>query len=329
MEQGVTVTRVLLSKENGGRKYRANGVEYVKTAEGRGGMKRVLQVREEVILSAGPFGSGQLLQLSGIGPKDELEKVGVKVKVGLKVGQRTQGRVFVPIVSVYNGRELEPANNSSLVEGVAAKRKWERGGGGVVGTSVFAVNGVLERMAYFIGSMVGFAQGFVDQRIVASFCVGNARSFGWMRVKGRSVWDGMNVRLNLLGKRVEVVEAVRCLKEMKRIHRGFGKEFGMKDVMPANGKVTEEYVRQNAQYAFHFVGGCPVGRVLDGRLKVRGVNGLRVVDASVIRRMPTSAGPMATTYMIAEYVAEMLGKCYKDRGENGKRTAIADCRGWL
>lgn len=325
----MTVTQVLLSKGDGGNRYRASGVEFVKTLEGKTGNRRVLEVRREVILSAGPYGSGQLLQVSGIGPRETLQKVGVKVKVGLPVGERTQGRVYVPLVSIYSGRGLEPANNSSLIGSVEERRRWESGGGGVVGTSVFAVNGVLEKAGYFIGSMVGFAQGLVDQRIVASFCVGNAKSFGWMRVSGGSVWDGMNVWLNLLSKRREVVEVVQCLKEMRRIHGAFGKDFGMKEVMPADGKVNEAYVRQNAQFAFHFVGGSAVGRVVDGRLKVKGVKGLRVVDSSVIRRMPTSAGPMATTYMIAEYVAEKLGRCYKEHGEHREKAVTADCRGWV
>lgn len=318
------MTRILLSKTANDRKLVARGVEFVHTREGKGGAKRVLNVRREIILSAGPFGSGQLLQVSGIGPPRTLTKVGVKAKLGLGVGTRTQGRVYVPFVSAYSGQGLEPANNSSLVSEAEAKKQWERGMGGVIGTSVFAVNGVVGKAGYFIGSMVGFMKELVDHRIVASFCVGNARSFGWMRVKGRSVWDGMEVRLNLLSKRWEVAEVMECLYGMRGIHRGFGRKFHMQEVMPAGGEISEGYVRGVAQFAYHFVGGCAVGRVVDARLKVRGVSGLRVVDASVIRRMPTSAGPMATTYMIAEYAAEKMGKCYGElRGRK------AGCGGWV
>ncbi|NJR43103.1 MAG: hypothetical protein HC767_11070 [Akkermansiaceae bacterium] len=58
--------------------------------------------------------------------------------------------------------------------------------------------------------------------------------------------------------------------------------------------------------AWHFVGSCGIGRVLDQELKVIGFDNLRVVDASAIPDMPENAGPAGTTYMLAEYAAERL-----------------------
>ena len=62
----------------------------------------------------------------------------------------------------------------------------------------------------------------------------------------------------------------------------------------------------SASNAFHFVGGCGVGRVVDGELRVKGFDNLRVVDASVIPDMPDDAGPMASVYMLAELLSEKV-----------------------
>jgi choline dehydrogenase-like flavoprotein len=65
-------------------------------------------------------------------------------------------------------------------------------------------------------------------------------------------------------------------------------------------------VREQASNSLHFVGSCGIGRVLDGDLRVIGFDNLKVVDASAIPDMPENSGPAGTTYMLAEYAAEMI-----------------------
>jgi hypothetical protein len=65
-------------------------------------------------------------------------------------------------------------------------------------------------------------------------------------------------------------------------------------------------VREQAANAWHFVGSCGIGRVLDSDLRVIGFDNLKVVDASAIPDMIENAGPAGTAYMLAEYAAEMI-----------------------
>jgi choline dehydrogenase-like flavoprotein len=65
-------------------------------------------------------------------------------------------------------------------------------------------------------------------------------------------------------------------------------------------------VREQARNAWHFVGSCGIGRVLDSDLRVIGFHNLKVVDASAIPDMTENSGPAGTTYMLAEYAAERI-----------------------
>jgi choline dehydrogenase-like flavoprotein len=68
-----------------------------------------------------------------------------------------------------------------------------------------------------------------------------------------------------------------------------------------NVQAREQTINSN-----HFVGSCGIGRVLDSDLRVIGFDNLKVVDASAIPDMPENSGPAGTTYMLAEYAAEMI-----------------------
>eukprot|EP00177_Eucheuma_denticulatum_P001687 GFKZ01003036.1.p2 GENE.GFKZ01003036.1~~GFKZ01003036.1.p2 ORF type:complete len:197 (-),score=14.76 GFKZ01003036.1:151-741(-) len=182
---------------------------------------------------------------------------------------------------------------------------FRRGKGGVLGIASFFANGRDRRDAYLTGAG-SFASEVVDVPIIASNCNGNVKSFGSLRIRDASPFTDPEVQLALLSKPGDVRRLQRCLRRLVKIHQNFPAQWNSTIIDPPGGNVTEEFIRSNAGWAGHFVGGCNVGGVLDGELRVRSTTRLRVVDSSSLRTIPDSAGPMASTYVLAEHIAEII-----------------------
>lgn len=303
--QGVTVTKVVLDK----RTMRATGVEYVKSDDTDLSNVKSLTASQEVIIAAGPYGSPKLLQLSGIGPRDVLENAGIETILDLGVGNKTQARSLGFFTSVYNGVPIEPSNdNTKLTE--ESRIQFENGEGGVYGTSIGATNHVLKLTGYATMSAQGPPNAGQGLPLLHSVCFGNAKAFGYLRVRDANPFRSPEVYTNLLGEQIDVDRMLKCLRRMGRIHTKLDEKFNRTDITPQGTNLDETYVRENTVFAFHYVGGCRVGQVVTGTLRVRGTQGLRVVDASVFKRVPTSAGPMASTYMLAEYASTNIARAY-------------------
>ncbi|CDF37821.1 unnamed protein product [Chondrus crispus] len=304
--QGTTVTRVLLDNST---VPRAIGVEYVDSKDTRLTNKNVLLASKEVILSAGPFGSPKLLQLSGIGPRSHLQAANVETRVDLPVGQRTQSRALGFVSSqYYKGQPLEPSNNSTILNGPETLRSWRRRQPSVLGSTGFATMAVLKDIGYVPMSTANDATT-LDERILQSFCLTNPTSYGYLRILDGDPFSTPKVLLNALGSRTDVNRMRTCLERFVRVHRNLPASFQLETTCPAPD-FNDTQLRQRTSFSLHFVGGCRVGAVVRSDLSVKGVEGLRVVDSSVFRSMPVSAGPMASTYMLAEFVADKLAKMY-------------------
>ncbi|KAI0556900.1 Glucose-methanol-choline oxidoreductase [Gracilaria domingensis] len=207
-------------------------------------------------------------------------------------------------------RELnEPVNNFSLVNQPEQRARWERGEPSVLGTPVSAANGRVGTAGYFGCSFVPY---WPDLPEVYSYCHSNAESRGYMRIRDNDPMSPPLVQNNLLGSDADLHRVTRCVNALVNIHKQFPPRFNMSFKEPVDGVVTDEWIRGKLNTGAHFVGACPVGEVLDERLRVRGVHALRIVDSSVMRQLPVSAGPMASVMMLAEYMADMIAKLYRD-----------------
>jgi len=331
---GTTVTKVVLSERRAdadGARYNATGVEVVPSAPvdkssaaaraaaaaadaaaGRG--PTTIAARRQVLLTAGPFGSPKILQLSGIGPAASLRAAGILPRVELPVGAAARSRAATVLIAAYRGVPLAPTANVTARTAPTAVATWRSGGGGVVGTVVTSAFGRLA--ATHSSVVVSWAPPGAKPEgvpLLVSTCLGVPAAAATMAVAdAASPAAPLRVAPNLLGGggadgAAEVAAAIACLTRLRRVTAALPSAFELVDVTPPPGvAVNADLVRGSATSAHHTVGGAAVGPVLTPSLGVRGVDGLRVIDASAIPSIPESSGLLATVYMLAEYAAEQL-----------------------
>ena len=298
---------------------RATGVD-VK----RAGKTEAIEAAREVILSAGSFGSPQLLMLSGIGPRDELAAHGVAVSQEVPgVGQNLQDHLDY-VMSYHSKRKdvigLVP---SGLLQLIKAGLQWRRDGSGLFATP-FAEGGA------FLKSDPGqerpdlqlhFVVGIVDDHMrkihfqygySCHVCVLRPHSRGSVgltsdnpgappRIDPQYLSDPRDLELLMKGARqMESILTAAPLDAWR------GKQLYAHDGSDA---ALEADIRKRADTIYHPVGTCKMGTdemaVVDPACRVRGVAGLRVVDASVIPRL-IGGNTNAPTIMIAEKVADEM-----------------------
>lgn len=335
---GAYATRIVLDEKN-----RATGVEYVKTRHRFGPNATgpsddaetvVAHAAREVIVSAGAFNTPQLLKLSGIGPREELERFGVPVRVDLPgVGTNLQDRYEVAVVMrmKHDFELLKGATFRAPGPGEAADPHYTnwitaKSGPYAANGAVFAVLKKSSRAGkdpdLFIFSGVGDFRGYRPGYSKDLFKSNN--KFTWCVLKAHTRNRGGTVTLrsadpftppainfryfgegtDSAGDDLEAVcDGVEFARELTS-HLGDKAEEECPGPAVATREQLREFVRNEA-WGHHASCSCPIGAdddpmaVLDSKFRVRGTTGLRVVDASVFPRIP---GYFIVTaiYMIAE-----------------------------
>ena len=261
---------------------------------------------KEIILSSGAFGSPKLLQLSGIGPRKVLKRAGIKQRLELPVGVRTQGRGALILTAPYTGQPLDRSNNSTNLESPVERGRWEAGKRSVFGTSITAMMGIMGRTGYFSATS-NFDETLIDVKYLVLFCFDNPSTRGWLRVVSNDAFAAAKVKLSLMDVERDVKKMKICMNKVRNIYKKFGRKWNL--TVPE--VLTDDAVRNQTIGGPHFVAGCAVGRVVDEDLRVLKTKKLRVVDSSVLSEMPRSAGPMASVYAVAEMMAERLIEEYR------------------
>ncbi|HEY4025264.1 MAG TPA: FAD-dependent oxidoreductase [Candidatus Dormibacteraeota bacterium] len=310
VKTGALATRLVLE---GGR---CVGVEYEEN-----GRLAVARAAAEVIVCAGAIGSPKLLMLSGIGDPDQLKGLGIPTLVDLPgVGQNFHDHPLVigPVglmskpgpdpkgnmteVALFCGSEpglLVPDLEICLVHRAP------------FGQSFFSR--VVERVR--TGQPVPPVQELVDPHLVLSL-PGLVRplSRGWVRLRSADPRVAPEISANYGAEESDIDRIVTMVEIARDIYRtrAFA-EWGMQDVSPGPTVTTRAQLRDwiidNVGSYYHFVGSCRMGSdrlaVVDPRLRVRGVDGLRVADGSVIPSIP-SANPHTSIVMIGERAADFI-----------------------
>jgi choline dehydrogenase len=283
------------------------------------------RARKEVILSAGAIGSPHLLMLSGIGPAEHLAEMGIKCTVNLPgVGQNLQDHPLVymkfkidkPVsMSRYMSKSLmlyTGARWMTTHTGPGATNNVETCGLMRTDPSVAQPDIELQYLPIIMDHDLGVSpdvHGF-------TYCIGPTRveGTGWVKLRSSNPTDPPRILSNMLSTDYDLGQMRHAVEIARNIacqpaHKGLG----VSEVEPGpNVKMREEiddYLRGNTSGDFHLTCTCKMGigqmAVVDSRLHVHGIEGLRVADASVMPSI-VSANTNATTIMIAEKAADMI-----------------------
>ena len=299
------VTRVLLDGT------RASGVEAIVD-----GAPTALEASREVILSAGAYQSPQLLMLSGIGPADELSALGIDVRLDQPaVGGNLQDHLNAGIILFTDDpTTLETAETE---ENVALLQTQGRG----PLTSNIAESGGFWRSRDGIDApdiQFHFAPVmFADEGLMEPFdhaysygaCVVKPSARGRVSLRSADPADKPKILTNFLGTEedwaVQLAGIRKCLEIREQSPlKGYEREpYEVPD--GDDDEAIRAHVRAKGHHLYHPVGTCAMGSVVDAELRVQGIDGLRVVDASVMPTL-TRGNTNAPTIMIAEKAADLV-----------------------
>ena len=329
-------TRILMEGK------RAVGVEY---RDAQGTLKQ-LRAGREVLVSAGTLQSPQVLMLSGIGPAAVLHKHGIAVVHDAPgVGQNLQDHIDV--VHSYEAgasRGLVGLSLSGAWTVLKGLFHWSRFRRGVLTSNFAEGNGFLKTRAeetvpdlqvVFVvakimdhGRKILFGNGYSLHA-----CMLRPKSRGSVSLVSADPLAPPLIDTNFLSEQSDVDCLVRGFKRVREITRQpaltrFGGRESRNSARARSDAEIEQFIRGHADCAYHPIGTCRMGNgpmdVVDAQLRVKGIEGLRVVDASVMPDL-VSGNTNAPTIMIAEKAADMIraARALAGRGGAAARSSAA------
>jgi len=301
---------------------RAVGVRYQ-----QGGRERTVRARSEVLLCAGSIGSPQLLKLSGVGAAAELAALGIPVVHDLPgVGENLQDHLEVYFqVACKEPITLYSAMNplAKLAIGV----RWILFKDGLGATNHFETCGFIRSRAgvrfpdiqyHFLPMAVSYDGSSLAREHGFQAHVGpmHSKSRGWVRLKSRDPHDKPRILFNYMSHPDDWVEfraAVRLTREL--FAQPAFDRYRAREIAPGadaqSDEQIDEFIRQKVESAYHPSCSCKIGAaddrmaVVDPEARVYGLEGLRVVDSSIMPSI-TNGNLNAPTIMLAEKLSDHI-----------------------
>jgi choline dehydrogenase len=300
---------------------RAVGVSYRAA-----GIPRTARARKEILISGGAFNSPQLLQLSGVGPADLLRQHGIEVVldapgVGNDLQDHMQVRVVMrcsqaitlndivnnPIRKVLTGLRYAAFRTGPLTIAAGTSGAFFKTNPRLATPDIqihflpFSTDKMGEKLHPFSG-------------FTASVCQLRPESRGSLRIKSADPAAPPEIRINYLASDVDRATNVEGLKILRKIlHAQALAPYVVEEVDPGDKITSDEallaYCRARGTTIYHPTSTCRMGNdplaVVDQRLRVRGIDGLRVIDASVMPDL-VSGNTNAPVIMIAEKASDLI-----------------------
>jgi len=317
-------TRILLEKK------RAVGVEFV-----HDGHLKQLKCQGEVLLCAGAFQSPQLLMLSGIGEHQHLVENGIATQHHLPgVGQHLHDHpdvvqvVHAPQLTDLFGLSLTGAMNT--LKGIL---EWRKQRSGMLTTNFAEAGGFIKsepdlatpdlQLHFVIGKLVNHGRTLTwGHGYSCHMCLLRPLSRGSVKLAGKDPMANQLVNPNFFGVRDDMDRMIRGFKMARNIlAQPALAQFGGRELATTAGAQSDEQIEQvirnYGDTIYHPVGSCRMGNgaldVVDAQLRVHGLQGLRVVDASIMPQV-VSGNTNAPVVMIAEKAADLIKAVRKQGG---------------
>ena len=346
VELDALATKVLFDQNK-----RAVGVEYLKGARlyrahaspsTEPGVTRQATATREVILCGGTYNTPQLLMLSGVGPRAELNKFGIPVLVDLPgVGGNLQDRYEIGVVNRMNFPEWWILKDARFTAGDPQYEDWKNRRKGV-----YTTNGVIsavflrsfpERplpdlfcfaiLGPFRGYEPGYSAEFATKRNYLTWSILKAHTnncAGTVRLRSADPRDMPDINFCYFSEGTDdhgqdlksVVEGIKFVRKLTAPLKN--KELIAAEELPGDSVATDEqlaeYVKTQA-WGHHASGTCAIGDVnkngvVNGNFEVHGTKGLRIVDASVFPKIP-GFFIVSSVYTIGEKAADVIAAAAK------------------
>ncbi|MEJ8839046.1 GMC family oxidoreductase [Ramlibacter sp. AN1133] len=313
---GAHATRVLLE-----------GKAAVGVAYRQGGQDRTIRARREVILAAGALQSPQLLMLSGIGPGEHLRQHGIPVVHDLPgVGRNLHDHVdVVQVVDAPHLTDLFGLSVAGIVSAVKGILEWRRHRTGLLTTNFAEAGGFIRsapqeplpdlQLHFVVGKLVDHGRKTVfGHGYSCHVCLLRPKSRGALTLASADPFAAPCIDPDFLGDPDDLRRLVTGFRAMRRIleQPALAGYRGRELAASADARDDEgiaAFIRSHADTIYHPVGTCRMGTgaldVVDAELRVRGIEGLRVVDASIMPSI-VAGNTNAPVIMIGEKAADLV-----------------------
>jgi choline dehydrogenase-like flavoprotein len=297
----------------------------------RNGKSEEIYVNREIILSSGSIGSPKILELSGIGNPNILSKLGIDTEVESKnIGENLQDHLQLRVIyELENAKTLNQKANSFIGKlGIGLEYALKRTGPMSMAPSQLGLFAMSDKshetpnLQFHVQplSLDKFGEPLHNfPGLTASVCNLNPQSRGNVHIVSKDYKIAPSIDPNYLSAEKDKIVAAQSIKLARKIiSQPAMKKYNPKEYAPGIQFQSEDDLKKIAgdigTTIFHPVGTCAMGTnvssVTDSNLKVRGVEGLRIADASIMPTI-TSGNTNAPTLMIAEKASEMILKSNK------------------